>query len=273
MDLFFGIIGFVGFLVFLVIALVSVFKKNGKAKKNFLIMGACFVLFVLGLSLPGSEPPVETETASATVEEEKPKKEDKKEEKKADVKSEEEKKAEAEAKKKEEEAKAAEEAKKKEEEAKRKEEEAKKKAEEERKQAEQKKINTYANNIIQAMTPLRDDMLTFAELNGTASENPTLMYDQEWILEMAMTLNSMEQGIQNVKNIDNVPGILKESHELTIKAMDEYQYLVDNYPDAVDNLDADLMMECVSAMQRGEDYLDQSNNILDGLLAGGLENL
>jgi alpha-galactosidase/6-phospho-beta-glucosidase family protein len=264
MDLFFGFVGFVGFLLFLVLIVLALFKKNGKVKRYSVLLGISFVIFIIGLSMPGSEVPVEEETASATVEKEKP--EEKKEEPKKDVKSEEEKKADEEAKKK------AEEEKKKEEEAKAAE-EAKKKAEEERKQAETKKLNTYAQNILEALEPLRNDMLTFADLNMEASENPTLMYDQDWIMEMALTLNSMETGISKVKKIDNVPDSLKESHNLTVKAMDEYQYLVENYPDAIDNLDVDLMMKCVEAMQRGHGHLEESNTILDELLAGGLDSL
>jgi hypothetical protein len=62
MDMFFGIIGFVGMIIFGIIAMVSVFKKSGKAKKNFIISGVCFAMFVLGLSMPSSETTDETST-------------------------------------------------------------------------------------------------------------------------------------------------------------------------------------------------------------------
>jgi flagellar biosynthesis GTPase FlhF len=262
MDLFFGLVGFVGFVVFLTLGVVASIKKNGKAKPHFLFMGICFVLFVIGLALPGSEVPVEDETASATVE--------KKEEPKKDVKSDEEKKAEAEAKKKEEEAKSAEEAKKKEEEAKKKAAEEKKAKEEAEMKRKAKEISEYADNVIGALTPLRDDMYTFADLNSKASQDPTLIMTQDWTLDMAGTLMSMQEGIKNVKSIENVPDNMVKSHDLMMKSMDEYQFVVDNYPTAVDNLDADLMMECVTHMQQGQQYLEDSNKELETLTGESL---
>ena len=68
-------------------ALISLIKKNGKAKRNFIITGVCFVLFIVGVN-SSIEPKNEKEEASSDdeavevdkKEEEEPKKEKPKEE-------------------------------------------------------------------------------------------------------------------------------------------------------------------------------------------------
>lgn len=43
-----GVLGFLGVIVFGIMSLISLFKKNGKTKRNFIITGICFVLFIGG---------------------------------------------------------------------------------------------------------------------------------------------------------------------------------------------------------------------------------
>lgn len=50
------LISFLGLLIFIVLGIVSKFKKNGKAKRNFIISGACFVIMIVSFaSIPTSE--------------------------------------------------------------------------------------------------------------------------------------------------------------------------------------------------------------------------
>lgn len=85
MWMFIGLLSFVGLLFFSIKGILSFIKKAGKAKKNFIISGACFVLLIAAVSFDG---PV-TETASTTPKEEKVNNEekDKEEKKKAEEKA------------------------------------------------------------------------------------------------------------------------------------------------------------------------------------------
>ena len=91
-------IGFLGFIVFVVMGVISLFKRNGKVKKNFGIAAGLFVLFMIGVV--NSDSAEETSTDAKTKEvsqedkeekaqkEEKPQKEEsQKDEKKAVEKS------------------------------------------------------------------------------------------------------------------------------------------------------------------------------------------
>ncbi|CAM2947080.1 hypothetical protein PASE110613_08885 [Paenibacillus sediminis] len=53
---FISVIGFLAIFIFLIIALISLFKKNGRAKRNFLFSGIAFVIFLIGaVNTPSTE--------------------------------------------------------------------------------------------------------------------------------------------------------------------------------------------------------------------------
>jgi hypothetical protein len=88
MDLLAGL-GFLGFVVFIVMGVISLFKRNGKAKKNFGIAAGLIVLFMIGVV--NSDSAEETSTAVKTKEiskedkEEKPQKEENQKDEKKEV--------------------------------------------------------------------------------------------------------------------------------------------------------------------------------------------
>lgn len=78
---FLGIIGLIGFIVFIVLGLLSVIRKTGKAKKQFIIAGILFIVFFIGAVASGpSEEGTADKPAKAEAEQE-----EAKEEKKAEI--------------------------------------------------------------------------------------------------------------------------------------------------------------------------------------------
>ncbi|MED3219685.1 excalibur calcium-binding domain-containing protein [Bacillus thuringiensis] len=78
---FFAILSFILFIFFLVLAILSVIKKTGVSKKQFIITAVLFVIFValLGISAPSSEKTTATSTKVASNNEEQKDSEKKKE--------------------------------------------------------------------------------------------------------------------------------------------------------------------------------------------------
>ncbi|PGW91166.1 YfhO family protein, partial [Bacillus cereus] len=78
---FFSTLSFILFIFFLVLAILSVIKKTGVAKKQFIITAVLFVIFValLGISAPASEKTTATSTKVASNNEEPKDSEQKKE--------------------------------------------------------------------------------------------------------------------------------------------------------------------------------------------------
>ncbi|WP_462413580.1 hypothetical protein [Neobacillus sp. Marseille-QA0830] len=66
---FLAFIGFVGFFVFIVLGIIAFFKKNGKAKKQFIIALVSFVVFVIGIvNLDSSDTTKTTKTTDTKKE-------------------------------------------------------------------------------------------------------------------------------------------------------------------------------------------------------------
>ncbi|WP_158553371.1 thermonuclease family protein [Peribacillus saganii] len=86
MFMFLGIIGFLLFLVFLVKGIISLFKRK-KAKRDFLIAVASFIVFVVMATVDGVKNPPEDQVADETKEEIKEKAEEAEKEEKKDEKS------------------------------------------------------------------------------------------------------------------------------------------------------------------------------------------
>lgn len=62
-----SIISFIGIFVFFIWAIVSLFKKNGTAKKKFMYTGACFIAFLIGaVNSPPNEQPQSISTSKET---------------------------------------------------------------------------------------------------------------------------------------------------------------------------------------------------------------
>lgn len=47
--MFLGILGLLGLIVFGIMSIVALIKKNGKAMRNFIVAGVCFLLFIVGV--------------------------------------------------------------------------------------------------------------------------------------------------------------------------------------------------------------------------------
>lgn len=88
--MFLAILGFLGLIVFGIMSFVSLIRKSGKARRNFIITGVCFLVFIVGVvNSSESNKKEEAKNENKTVEVDK-----KQEDKKGDEKKEEDKKEE-----------------------------------------------------------------------------------------------------------------------------------------------------------------------------------
>ena len=51
-------------------------------------------------------------------------------------------------------------------------------------------------------------------------------------------------------------------HDCILKALDEYEFVAVNYPMSIDNLDAELLMQCFEAMGRAEQLINESQALM-----------
>ena len=120
----------------------------------------------------------------------------------------------------------------------------------------------YGQQVSEAMTVLGDKLNVLNIQNKKLSANPYIMKNQDWMADTVRALIGFNESIEAVKLIEApVNPELNKAHVLMLKAMDEYQFVVVNYPKAIDNVDAALMQKCSTAFNTATDYLNEATEI------------
>lgn len=118
---------------------------------------------------------------------------------------------------------------------------------------------------LSTMTVLFDDfsqvLLDFSDQNMKVAEDPSVIFTNEWITEMAGILANMGILADEIYATEP-PERFKEVHDIYLQAMDEIYFIYDTYPEAIDNLDVDLMEQCVIAMENVSVLIQEGTNKL-----------
>lgn len=109
---------------------------------------------------------------------------------------------------------------------------------------------------------------TFSYLTSQAGQNPLIMYDDHWIDEMVANLIGHQLLIDDFMSIEAeyVPEDYKEVHSIFSEVYGVHrQFVVDNMPSAVDNLDVDLLDEIFNHLSTANEKGDDAMAIIEGL--------
>lgn len=117
--------------------------------------------------------------------------------------------------------------------------------------------NIESTKILEVMNASMDKI---TELLTDASSDPTLMMNEEWMTDIALALTIMDQSIDQIRSLEPPP-LMEESHQYLMMGLDEYDFMIQNFPRAIDNYDLDLMNQCAEAMFVGSDYLEQASQL------------
>lgn len=118
---------------------------------------------------------------------------------------------------------------------------------------------------LSTMTVLFDEfsqvLLDFSDQNMKVAEDPSVIFTNEWVTEMAGILANMAILADEIYATEP-PERFKEVHDIYLQAMDEIYFIYDTYPDAIDNLDVNLMEQCVIAMENVSVLIQEGTNKL-----------
>lgn len=122
----------------------------------------------------------------------------------------------------------------------------------------------YVQEVMDISKRLETEFLNFSELNYELADNPTLMYDDSFVMEAAQNITWIDGALDDILKLDP-PKKFTESDDLLKKAAHEYKFMTENYPEAFDNMDVYLMDEITERMMLGNDYLDEATNVVEGI--------
>lgn len=119
----------------------------------------------------------------------------------------------------------------------------------------------YSTSMGDSFGEFESIMYDFSDLMLDAGNDPYLMFDDAWTIDVATQLVLMQGVIDDIKSL-NPPTGFEDVHNKTLQAMDEYQYVVDNLPRAIDNMDVDLINSCSDAVANGTRYIGEASSLL-----------
>ncbi len=79
-------------------------------------------------------------------------------------------------------------------------------------------------------------MKELSELSGEVSQNPYMLYDDNWKFNLAFTLANLELYGDKLGGVQSVPSSLQSLNQWLVKIKQETHLLVDNYTKGVDNI-------------------------------------
>lgn len=115
----------------------------------------------------------------------------------------------------------------------------------------------YSDNMSAYFSSFSDVMTRFSTKNREAAQNPALMADSNWMIDTSAVIIDMQTLIEDYRAIDDVPAVFESSHKLLGDAIDQYEFVVENYATGIDNMDADLLTQCAVHMDAGTKILTE----------------
>ncbi|SFC68314.1 hypothetical protein SAMN05443252_105258 [Bacillus sp. OV322] len=129
---------------------------------------------------------------------------------------------------------------------------------------EKEKFNTYYFSLIQNMYDISSITSAFAELSENATKDPSITKTEDWKTKAETNVKNMNQLIQKVRTAKS-PSNARDVQEKLVLSMNEYQIANDNFIQAFSNMNASLIKEFYSHLNKASAYLEQSSSKLNEL--------
>ena len=117
----------------------------------------------------------------------------------------------------------------------------------------------YIITLLDVVEKLENDWKSF----DTLMEDPT--FTDEWIAELAFILISIDNHIQDVRNLKTTE-LFSEAHFVFLKSMDEYEQVVEKLIIGIADEDVVLIEEAAYHLLKGADYMDEAIQLMESIL-------
>lgn len=118
----------------------------------------------------------------------------------------------------------------------------------------------YLEYMDTIMINMANDLEDFSSHNSKLSENNLLKYDKDFVNDVVSTLISMDGNLKLIMTVES-PDSLKHLDYMLKDYATQYKFVVDNYPKAIDYEDVELLNEITERMTRGNEILEEINNL------------
>jgi hypothetical protein len=108
-------------------------------------------------------------------------------------------------------------------------------------------------------------MSDFSDHFAQTSSNPMILFEDVFYYDTGVLLGRMQSEITKIKGYDGeIPKILEGSHAKLLESMDDYQYVVDSLPQAIQNMDSSELLSVTERMESGNLKMNEASDIMIG---------
>lgn len=125
-------------------------------------------------------------------------------------------------------------------------------------QEEQKYEEAITANKVSWVPVLKD----FSEWSIEGGNNSSLFLDENY-KKRGYDLTAQMKNLVNEARAINAPATKTETHKIYMRAMDNFEFIADNLMTGVENIDADLITECMNKMNAASNLLEQYNSMMN----------
>lgn len=132
---------------------------------------------------------------------------------------------------------------------------------------------TYSNEIKDPFSKLTTDVQNIAKVSNIGAQTPSIISTYQYQHTVQLICDDMKTNIAQLKTVDtlNNPKI-EEIQNLILQGTDKLQFVADNFPEAVNTLDANGINECTAAMNDANSYFVQANDKVTAFKASETTN-
>ena len=122
----------------------------------------------------------------------------------------------------------------------------------------------YLNEVLKYTETGSSGMQRFSSLNLRAGENPFLIFDETWKVEIVLTLALLDSGAEEILEV-NVPKSMRDVHtDIEASAMGVQRTVV-LYAEGIDAVDADKLAQAAGSLAQATSRLDSAASKIEAL--------
>ena len=124
-------------------------------------------------------------------------------------------------------------------------------------------FSTYRDQILSPLQNIATDLQTIQMMSRLGANDPAVLLTPTYSDAIQTVADDLRKNIVKVRAADtkNDPE-LQNIHNHLLQAMDELEFIANNFPIGVRNMDANLITKCKEALDRSSSYLEQATNLL-----------
>jgi uncharacterized protein YcfL len=122
--------------------------------------------------------------------------------------------------------------------------------------------NDYGEQIFLSLQSIIADIQTIQMLCELGAKDPVLLLTEGYADVVQATADDLHENIAKIRATKVNDPELQEIHDHLLQSMDDLEFIANNFPVGVKEINADLIFQCTDALNRGTEHVKNANELL-----------